>query len=144
MTTKQVKDWMTTDVTTVPASATLPDAYWLMVEHRIRRLPVMESDKLVGIVTFGDLYHPNLSNTPGLVAGIDIVRLNMNLSQLPIHQLMTKDPKTIAPAAALIDAARLMLEHDISALPVLDGDTLVGIITECDIFRAFVASEEKA
>lgn len=144
MATKQVRDWMTTEVTTVPANATLPDAYWLMVGHKIRRLPVMEAGKLVGIVTFSDLYQPNLSNIPGLLAGIDIVRLNMNLSQLPIHQLMTKDPKTIAPNAPLIDAARLMLDHEISALPVLDGDTLIGIITECDIFRAFVASEETA
>jgi acetoin utilization protein AcuB len=56
---------------------------------------------------------------------------------------MTKIPKTISPTAPLIDAARMMLGYKISALPVLDGSKLVGIITESDIFHAFVESEEK-
>jgi acetoin utilization protein AcuB len=56
---------------------------------------------------------------------------------------MTENPKTISHTASLIDAARLMLTHKISALPVLDEENLVGIITESDIFRAFVELEEK-
>ena len=51
---------------------------------------------------------------------------------------MTKNPKTIAANATIIDAAEIMMKKNISTLPVIDDDKLVGIITESDIFRAFV------
>jgi len=76
-------------------------------------------------------------------AGFDIIRISNMLAKLPIRQLMTKNPKTIAPAESLVKAAQLMLRNKISTLPVLDEDELVGIITESDIFRAFVESEEQ-
>jgi acetoin utilization protein AcuB len=139
VTIKQVKDWMTSHVITVSSSCTLPDAYWLMLENKIRRLPVVEESNLVGMVTIEDLRHMD----PVKVAGFDVIHISNMLSMLPVRQLMTKNPITIAPTASLIDAARLMLKHKISALPVLEGDKLVGIITESDIFRAFVESEEK-
>lgn len=144
MTARQVKNWMTTKVITVSSNCTLPDAYWLMIENKIRRLPVVDDDRLVGIVTLEDLRHPRLSSIGGFVAGLDIIHINENLSRLPVRQLMTQNPQTINSTALLIDAARMMLEYKISALPVLDEETLVGIITESDIFRAFVGSEEKA
>ena len=139
VTTKQVKDWMTSHVITVSSNCTLPDAYWLMLENKIRRLPVVEEGNLVGMVTIEDLRHMD----PIKVAGFDVIHISNTLSRLPVRQLMTENPKTIAPTASLIDAARLMLKHKIGALPVLEGDKLVGIITESDIFRAFVESEEK-
>jgi acetoin utilization protein AcuB len=110
-----------------------------MLENKIRRLPVVEEGNLVGMVTIEDLRQME----PIKVAGFDLIHISKMLSRLPVRQLMTENPKTIAPTASLIDAARLMLKHKISALPVLEGDKLVGIITESDIFRAFVESEEK-
>jgi len=139
MTTKQVKDWMNPDVIIVSSSCTLPDAYWLMLENKIRRLPVVEKGTLVGMVTLADLRNM----TPFSIAGVDVIHISDRLAKLPVRQLMSVDTKTISPTAPLIDAARLMLKHKISALPVLDGDKLVGIITESDIFRAFVELEEK-
>jgi acetoin utilization protein AcuB len=130
---------MTPDVIVVSSSCTLPEAYWLMLENRIRRLPVVEGGTLVGMVTLEDLRHTN----PVSVVRFDVIHISDMLSKLPVRQLMTKNPKTISPTASLIDAARLMLKHKISALPVLDKDKLVGIITESDIFRAFVKLEEK-
>ena len=138
MTTKQVKDWMTPEVITVSSSCTLPDAYWLMIDNKIRRLPVMEKGALVGMVTISDLRHINPTHI-----GFDVIHISDMFSKLPVRQTMTENPKTISPTASLIDAARLMLKHKIGALPVLDGDKLVGIITESDIFRAFVKFEEK-
>jgi acetoin utilization protein AcuB len=140
MTTKQVKDWMTSEVITVSSHCPLPDAYWLMIENKIRRLPVMDNSKLIGIVTLENLRRIN----PISIAGLDILQINNMLAKLPVRQLMTENPITIFPDAPLIDAARMMLEHKISALPVLDGNKLVGIITESDIFRAFVESEERS
>ena len=136
---KQVKDWMNSHVITVSGSSTLPDAYWLMLENDVRRLPVVEDGVLVGIVTLEDLRRMD----PIEAAGFDIIRISDMLAKLPIRQLMTKNPKTIAPAESLVKAAQLMLRNKISTLPVLDGDELVGIITESDIFRAFVESEEQ-
>jgi acetoin utilization protein AcuB len=139
MITKQVKNWMNSHVITVSDSSTLPDAYWLMLENGVRRLPVVEDGVLVGIVTLEDLRRMDPVN----VAGLDVVHISNMLARLPVRRLMTENPKTIAPAASLIDAARLMLKNKISALPVLDGGELVGIITESDIFRAFVEAEEQ-
>lgn len=139
MTTKQVKDWMNSHVITISGSSTLPDAYWLMLEDGVRRLPVVEDGALVGIVTLEDLRRMD----PIKVAGLDVIQISNMLSRLPVRRLMTENPKTIAPTTSLVDAARLMLGNKISALPVLDGGKLVGIITESDIFRAFVKAEEQ-
>ena len=136
---KQVEDWMNSHVITVSGSSTLPDAYWLMLDNNVRRLPVVQDGVLVGIVTLEDLRRMD----PIEAAGFDIIRISDMLAKLPIRQLMTKNPKTIAPAESLVKAAQLMLRNKISTLPVLDGDELVGIITESDIFRAFVESEEQ-
>ena len=139
MTTQPVKDWMTSDVITVTGSSTLPEAYWLMLEKKIRRLPVVEEGALVGMVTIEDLRRME----PIRSAGCDLIHISDMLAKLPVRQLMTENPKTISPTASLIDAARLMLKHKVSALPVLDGDKLLGIITESDIFRAFVELDKK-
>lgn len=139
MRTKQVKDWMTAKVITVSSHSTLPDAYWLMLENEICRLPVVDDGTLVGMVTIDDLRRAE----PPAGAGLDLVKINDRLSKMTIRQMMTKEVKTISSAASLMDAARLMLKHRISALPVLDKNKLVGIITESDIFRAFVELVEK-
>lgn len=139
MTIDQVKDWMTTNVITISGTSTLPDAYWLMLENKIRRLPVLEDGVLVGMVTLEDLRRMDSVQ----VAGFDVIHISDTLSRLPIRRLMTENPKTIAPTASLVDAARMMLGNKISALPVLDKSEVVGIITESDIFRAFVEAEEQ-
>ena len=137
MTTQQVKDWMTSEVISVSSSSTLPDAYWLMLENKIRRAPVIDKGILIGMVTMEDIRR----GEPPIGLGLDLVKISNKLSKMTVHRVMTSNPKTISHSASLIDAARLMLEQKISALPVLDGDKLVGIITESDIFRAFVEIE---
>jgi acetoin utilization protein AcuB len=110
-----------------------------MLDNKIRRLAVVEKGTLAGMVTLEDLRHTDQVS----VGRIDLIHISGMLAKLPVRQLMTKNPKTIALNASIIDAARVMLKHKISALPVLDGDKLVGIITESDIFRAFVQLEEE-
>ena len=129
-----VRDWMTSGPITISSNSTLPEAYWLMIDNRIRRLLVVDEGVLVGIVTLEDLRR----KIPDNAIRIDPVRVSDILVKLPIRLLMTKSPKTISQDANLIEAARKLLKHRISALPVMDGDTLVGIITESDIFRALV------
>jgi acetoin utilization protein AcuB len=129
-----IRDWMTPDPITISGNLTLPEAYWLMVNNEIRRLPVVDGGVLMGIVTLEDLRQ----KMPASFINIDPVRVSDMLSKLPVRQVMTRNPKTISADAPLIKAAHQMLEYKISALPVMDGDKLVGIITESDIFRALV------
>ena len=131
---RRIRDWMTSDPITVSSSTTLPEAYWLMVENNIRRLLVVDKDRLVGIVTMDDLrgsFHTE-------IIAINPLKVNEILSEMPVRQLMSKDPITIAPTANVVEATRKMLEHKISTLPVMDSGKVVGIITESDLFRILV------
>lgn len=133
-----IRDWMTRNLITISSNCTLPEAYWRMVNNNLRRLLVVDREVLVGIVTLEDLR----GKMPSIMIGMDPLRANDMLTKLPVRYMMTENPKTISIDATLIQAANLMLELQVSALPVMDGDHLVGIITESDIFRALVKQHE--
>lgn len=140
MTKNLVRDWMTPNPITIVPKTTLPDAHKLMRDSKIRRLPVVERERLVGIVTLGDVREAEPSNATTL----SIYELNYLLSKLTVDRIMTRDPLTIAPDATIRQAARLMLEHKIGGLPVTEQGHLVGIITESDIFRVLAQEPESA
>lgn len=127
-----VKDWMSRDVITAPPTLGLLEADALMREHNIRRLPVMEDNRLVGIVTYGDIREVR----PSTATAVSTWEMNYLLASLNIGEMMTKEPKFISPEATIGEAADIMLTNKISGLPVVDATgELVGIITESDIFR---------
>lgn len=128
---------MTRDVVTITPETTLPEAHRLMTEKRIRRLPVVQDDRLVGIITRGDVRGAE----PSEATSLSIWELNYLLAQLSIDEIMTTEVVTVAPETTIRDAAQLMLDNKISGLPVVDEENrVVGIITESDIFR-LVASQ---
>lgn len=130
-----VKDWMTRDVVTITPDTTLPDAHRLMDEKGIRRLPVLKDDRLVGIVTRGDVRGAE----PSSATSLSIWELHYLLAKLTITEVMTRNPITISQDATIGKAAQVMLDSRISGLPVVDsGGKVVGIITESDIFRMVV------
>ena len=130
-----VKNWMTQEVITITPETTLPEAHRLMTDHQIRRLPVLKNERLVGIVTLGDVREAEPSDATSL----SIWEMNYLLAKLNIETVMTSNPLTISSEATISDAARLMLEHKVSGLPVVDqAGQVVGIITESDIFRLVV------
>jgi len=131
---KLVKEWMTANPITITSNVAIPEAYWLMVSNNIRRLLVVDEGELVGIVTVDDLRQ----KIPFTAFAIDAVRASDVLSHYPIGQVMTQNPKTISPELSLVEAAKFMIKNNISTLPVLVDGKVVGIITEGDIFRAFV------
>lgn len=135
MSNELVCDWMIHHPITISSNKPLRDAYWLMLENKIRRLPVVDGDRLVGIVTLEDLRRAE----PPTGIGLDLVRITEMISRMTIRQIMTDNPITIRMDAPLIEAAQMMFENEISTLPVMEGNQLVGIITESDIFRALVA-----
>jgi CBS domain-containing protein len=129
-----VRDWMTADPITAPPTMTLPDALKLMHERGIRRLPILEHGRLVGIVTRGDLRGAQ----PSQATSLSVFELHYLVGRITLDQIMTRNPVTVPDTATIPEAARLMLQHKIAGLPVLRGDRLVGIITESDIFRLVV------
>jgi acetoin utilization protein AcuB len=129
-----VRDWMTPSPITIDPQTTLPEAHKLMKECHIRRLPVIDHHKVVGILTLGDIREASPSDATAL----SIFELNYLLAKLTVEKIMTRDPIVIAPTATMREAAQLMLERKIGGLPVIEDDKLVGIITESDIFRVLV------
>jgi CBS domain-containing protein len=135
-----VKDWMTREVITINPDMTLPEAHRLMTDHKIRRLPVIENGRLVGIVTLGDVREAE----PSSATSLSIWEVNYLLAKLKIGEIMTSKPITIAAEETIGEAARLMLEKKVSGLPVIDEKQhVIGIITESDIFRLVVQEWHK-
>jgi acetoin utilization protein AcuB len=125
---------MRTSLITVTKEATLARARELLHNHRIRHLPVVEGDRLVGILTDRDIRQASPSST----AGISQDRTSAFLAQIPVGGAMVLDVRTVSPYTTIEEAARLMIEHKIGCLPVTEANRLVGIITETDILGVFV------
>jgi len=139
MSAQLVKDWMSREPITISSNKTIPEAYWIMVENNIRRLLIVDDGVLQGIVTMDDLRQ----KIPLTTFAVDAIRASDLLSQCSVRQVMSQNPKTISSETPLVEAAQMMLDHKISTLPVLDDQKIVGIITESDIFRAFVRMHEE-
>jgi acetoin utilization protein AcuB len=129
-----VRDRMTSPVLTIEPKTAFNEALVLMKSRQIRRLPVLKGRRLVGIVTFTDLMRAHPSPATSL-AEWEIPSL---LLKSHVSEIMTKEVVTISPTASIEEAAVLMRRHKIGGLPVVEQGALLGIITESDIFDAFV------
>ncbi len=127
-----VRDRMTTSVCTVSPDSPLERALMLMRSRHIRRLPVLQQGRLVGIVTWTDLMRASPASTLGRW---EIPAL---LKDAQVHEVMTSSPETVSPETPLEDAAAIMRRRKIGGLPVVKNGALVGIVTENDIFDAFI------
>lgn len=116
---------MSTNLITVAPSATLAEARSLMHEHRIHHIPVVEGDKLLGLVTLTNV----LAATDSFLRD-DSSRIHAN--EIGIEDAMVTDVATVDVNAGLRHAALFLEKHQIGCLPVLDDDRLVGIITDTD------------
>jgi CBS domain-containing protein len=140
METQIVRNWMTPNPITITPQTTLPEARRLMDKHYIRRLPVIKKGKLVGIVTRGDIREAQSSKATTL----SVYEMNFFLDRLTAEEFMAYEPITISPDAPIEQAARLMLQHKIGGLPVVENGELVGIITETDFCRLLILQPEHA
>ena len=142
-----VNMWMTRDVVTVSTEASLADVAALMTRHRIRRLPVLQgaSRKLLGIISYSDVLHafPRDLNPFSADAAEQLVKSGQG-ARVRAVELMARQPAAIASDAPVESAARMMRQRKVGALPVVQGEDLVGLITESDIFRALVEMFEPA
>lgn len=126
-----VRSRMTDDVITTAPGDTLARALELTRTHRIRHLPVVEDGRLVGIVSAQDL---RFAHPPIWLEDADSMR--RALYEHTVAEIMTREVVTIAPDAPVEEAARLLHTRSFGCLPVVEGEELVGIITESDILRA--------
>lgn len=129
-----VRQFMTSQVFTVSPDDNVADTMALMRDKKINRLPVVLKGKLVGIVTDGDLREVS----PSPATTLSIFELNYLVAKTAIREVAVKNVITCTPDTKIEDAAVLMRDHGIGALPVLDQGKLVGIITETDIFDTFL------
>jgi len=130
-----VKDRMTKDPITATDNMPLLEAGEIMHKKGFSRLPVMHDGKLAGIVTDMDL----IRVSPSPATSLSIFEVNYLLAKLVLKDVMTKNPRTIGPDATLEEAAVLLRDYHIGSLPVVENGKLIGIITESDIFDAFIS-----
>lgn len=148
MTELTARDIMTPDPVTVGTDMTVTDAAHLMTEKHIGSLPVVEGDRLVGLVTESDLimqdvkvhFPTYLSLLGGYVfAPGSTDRYESALRKAvaaSVADVMTPDPVTVSPEALVSDVATLIMERDVARIPVIEGDKLIGIISKSDIVRS--------
>ena len=128
---KTVRDIMTPEVTTLGRNDSLQLAKDIMTLGRVRHFPVIDDDQVVGVVSQRDLYKASL----GSVMKYGEKAQRAFLEGIAVKEVMSAPAITIAPQAAVQEAARLMMEKKIGCLPVLEGAQLVGLVTETDMLK---------
>jgi len=130
-----VRDHMTTNPITIAPDTSVPDALRLMREKKVRRLPVLDrKGNLVGIVSDKDLLHAS----PSPVTSLAVWEITDLMSKLKVEKVMARKVITIEDDCPLEEAARIMTDQAIGGLPVMRGASLVGIITESDLFKVLL------
>ena len=128
----KVSDLMSREVVTLERNETLDIADHIMSLGRIRHMPVLDEDgQLCGVVSQRDLFRGALATA----LGYGVVAQNKLLAALAVKEVMTTELLTATPDMPIEEAAGVMLQHKIGCLPVLDGDRLVGLITEADFVK---------
>jgi len=130
-----VKDRMSRHPITIRPDVSLHDALRIMREEKVRRLPVVDkNNKLIGIVAEKDLLYA----APSPATSLSVYEINYLISKIKVEDLMTRNVITVTEDCPLEEAARIMVDNAIGALPVMRGDLLVGMITESDLFKVFL------
>ena len=128
----KVSDHMTREVMTLEEKQSLREALTLQQRHKIRHIPVVADGRVVGILTDRDLKRAS----PSLLSGIDQKKYDELLDTIPVGQIMTRDPQSVTGETPLRDVVKILIDRKFGALPVIENDLLVGIITEMDLLRA--------
>jgi acetoin utilization protein AcuB len=136
----RVRELMTAKPITVDPETPMLEARQRMVEKRIRHLVVVENARVVGIVTDRDIR----LNLPSPATSLSVWEINYLLAQLTVGGVMSAAVIIVDPDRPIAEAARIMVDHKIGALPVVDEGRLVGIITESDFVRAMAGSARGA
>lgn len=129
-----VRKRMSSPVITVKPETPIMEALDLMRNRNIRRMPVVRDGKMVGIVSATDL----LNAAPSDVTSLSVWELNYLIGKIKVSDVMSRKVIIVGPDTPIEEAAHLMVTNKIGGLPVVDGDHLVGLITETDLFKIFL------
>ncbi len=124
----KVKDVMTSSVISIDAKENLENALNIMKERNIRRLPVIRNGRLAGIIVKYDI--EKSLRMPGIIP------------QTPVEWVMSREVFVVGPDDDVVAAARIINEKHVTGLPVLEGDEMIGIISDADIIRLFIKMME--
>ena len=127
----RVRDFMSTNVIGVDEKTSIHDARKIMGAHKIRRLPVLKKNKLVGLVTERML----LEASPSAATCLSIHELQYLLSKMTVKDIMVKGPYTVSPDMPAEEGMQLGQDMGYGGFPVVENGRLVGIVTESDIVR---------
>jgi acetoin utilization protein AcuB len=135
----RIEPWMKHPVITVRPQDSARHAREVMEEHRFNQLPVAVDGRLVGIVTDRDLrdVSPSVFESPE-PWGDRVRKAGSDPATIPVEDVMTRNVLALAPGVFVADAARLMRRERIGAIPIVDGERLVGILTRSDVLDAYV------
>jgi acetoin utilization protein AcuB len=129
-----VKDRMSHPVITVTPEMPIQEALDMMHREHVRRFPVIQDGRMVGIVSEADL----LNASPSDATSLNVWEINYLLSKITVGKVMSKKVVTVGEDTPVEEAARIMADTKIGGLPVMRGDEVVGIITETNLFRIFL------
>jgi len=129
-----VGERMSRPVISVSPDAPINEVLAMFKKEHIRRAPVIKNGKMMGIVSDSDL----LNASPSPVTTLSIWEMNYLISKVTVKQVMTKKVITVGKDIPIEEAARIMADLKIGGIPVVDAGKVVGIITETDLFKAFL------
>lgn len=126
-----VEDLMATNVITIGRNDDLRLADDIMTEHRIRHIPVLEEDKIVGVITQRDVFKARMSST--MEYGEKGQRAFLH--SVPVKEIMAHPVVTVTPETPVTEAVNLILTHAIGCLPVVQDERLIGIVTKTNLLQ---------
>src|SRR3972149_5881984 len=126
---KLVRDIMTRELTTLAHDARLLDAAWLTRPRGLRRVPVVNGDKLVGVLSDRDVQRA----APSIFGKMTPEEYNRIFETTPLAKVMAKEPVTVTPATPVTEVVKMMYERKFGSVPVVEGEKLVGIVTTTDL-----------
>jgi len=131
-----IQDFMTKQVITIDVEDSMQKAIHLLEKHKINMMPVLEGEKVVGVISDRDLKKASPSDATDL----ERHELKYLLNKIKIKDIMTRKVITVPPDFTIAEAAEVLLNNDISGAPVIDArGRLVGIITNSDLYKALIA-----
>jgi len=134
---RSVRDLMTPAPLSVSPNTPVDEARALMQRHRIRHLPVLEDGRLVGIVSDSDIRLV----LPSPATSLSAHEIGYLLTRLTVGEIMTYFPVAIGADRLMADAVKRMLAYKVEALPVIEHDKLIGIVTRTNLLQAFLQAQ---
>lgn len=125
---------MTKNVISIDKNVKLPEADKLFRKHNIKHVPVVENDKIVGMLSLTDLSRISFADNYGDNQSID----DSIYSMFSVAQIMASNPVNVSPETFIKDVASLLAKKEFHALPVVDNEQLVGIVTTTDLLNYLV------